>query len=377
MELYYYTSTDTMRYILEKGDIFATNIRYMNDSEEYTNGLEELYRLAGNTDLVKKWKKDRKRTDVKLKDIRQTFTDKNLKKCMKIMDFYSISFCQKNDLLSQWAIYAKESGVSIKMNFEKDSYHFYTDSVFYEDGEREPEKSEWNLVPEQVCYFTYDSMEKEKVEYEEKAFQILDKLYAKDSKDQTESKDEVWRYVSTFVKRYDFYQEAESRLVFQPKRVAFFPKVHYRQDHKVLKPYLDIICEDGWPIWEIMIGPGFNQKVVYNSVEHFLDHVEVKAGIRDVDDYLERIKAYLRPHVTELEKYDGYRELQRFLESKDRISKMPLEDARIVLGEQLQQICNDVRESKKFSPELKKYMERRHFLNTGIVLSKSSIPYIY
>ena len=55
MELYYYTSTDTMRYILEKGDIFATNIRYMNDSEEYTNGLEELFRLAGNEELVNKW----------------------------------------------------------------------------------------------------------------------------------------------------------------------------------------------------------------------------------------------------------------------------------------------------------------------------------
>lgn len=52
MELYYYTSTDTMRYILEKGDIFATNIRYMNDSEEYTNGLEELFRLAGNEENI-------------------------------------------------------------------------------------------------------------------------------------------------------------------------------------------------------------------------------------------------------------------------------------------------------------------------------------
>ena len=29
MELYYYTTTDTLRYILENGDIFATNIRYM------------------------------------------------------------------------------------------------------------------------------------------------------------------------------------------------------------------------------------------------------------------------------------------------------------------------------------------------------------
>ena len=28
MKLYYYTSTDTMRYILGSGDIYATNIRY-------------------------------------------------------------------------------------------------------------------------------------------------------------------------------------------------------------------------------------------------------------------------------------------------------------------------------------------------------------
>ena len=55
MELYYYTTTDTLRFILEKGDIYATNIRYMNDSEEYFNGLKELHRLINNEDLVKKW----------------------------------------------------------------------------------------------------------------------------------------------------------------------------------------------------------------------------------------------------------------------------------------------------------------------------------
>lgn len=61
-------------------------------------------------------------------------------------------------------IYAKESGVSIKMNFEKKSYHFKTESV------EENEKSDWNLAPEKVFYFTYDSMKKE--EYEERAFLI-------------------------------------------------------------------------------------------------------------------------------------------------------------------------------------------------------------
>ena len=46
MELFYYTSTDTMSKILMNGNIYATNIRYMNDSEEYINGLKEIYKLA-------------------------------------------------------------------------------------------------------------------------------------------------------------------------------------------------------------------------------------------------------------------------------------------------------------------------------------------
>ncbi len=370
MELYYYTSTDTMRYILDKGDIFATNIRYMNDSEEYTNGLEELFRLAKNEDLVKKWIGDRGRNDISIEDIRQTFTKENLEKCRRNMDYYSISFCQKNDLLSQWAIYAKESGVSIKMNFENDSYHFYTDS------EEKGKKSEWKLAPEKVLYFTYDSMENQGDEYERQAFLILDKLYASDSKDQTEGKDEVWRYVSTFVKRYDFYQEAESRMVFQPTQTAYFPKVQYRMDQKVLKPYLDMVCEDGWPIWEIMIGPGFNQQVVYNSVEHFLSHVEVKLGIRDTEDYLKRIEAYWNPYADELKNVKIYNDLQSHIKDA-KTAKMCLEDAQIIFGEEMQQVCSFICDNDGCNEGLKKYIKRHRFMKKGLVLSRSSIPYIY
>ncbi|MCI9421415.1 MAG: hypothetical protein HFG81_01690 [Dorea sp.] len=370
MELYYYTSTDTMRYILEKGDIFATNIRYMNDSEEYTNGLEELFRLAGNEELVNKWLNERGRNDIGTEDIKQTFTEENLEKCRRNMDYYSISFCQKNDLLSQWAIYAKESGASIKMNFENDSYHFYTDS------EEKGEKSQWELAPEKVLYFTRDSMEDEKDEYKRQAFLILDKLYARDFKDQTEGKDEVWRYVSTFVKRYDFYQEAESRLVFQPTQTAYYPRVQYRMDQKVLKPYLDMICKDGWPIWEIMIGPGFNQQVVYNSVEHFLNHVEIKVGIRDTEDYLKRIEEYWKPYADELKGIKIYDDLQRHIMDA-KTANMRLEAAQIAFDELIQQVCNFIHEDDGCSEGLKKYIKRHRFMNKGIVLSSSSIPFIY
>ena len=40
--MYYYTSTDTMCKILQKGDMFATNLNYMNDAQEYVNGLKEI-----------------------------------------------------------------------------------------------------------------------------------------------------------------------------------------------------------------------------------------------------------------------------------------------------------------------------------------------
>lgn len=119
MKLYYYTSTDTMRYILGSGDIYATNIRYMNDSEEYTNGLNEIKLLMLDKKMVQAWITKRGRNDVKISDMKKIFTDKNLKKNRENREFYSISFCEKNDLLSQWAIYAKEAGVSIQMDFEE------------------------------------------------------------------------------------------------------------------------------------------------------------------------------------------------------------------------------------------------------------------
>ena len=49
--LYYYTTSETMKYILTQGDIFATHISYLNDSEEYINGLRELREIFERDDL--------------------------------------------------------------------------------------------------------------------------------------------------------------------------------------------------------------------------------------------------------------------------------------------------------------------------------------
>ena len=194
MELYYYTTTDTLRYILENGDIFATNIRYMNDSEEYFNGLKELHRLINEEDLVKKWLTERKPDNLTYEALRSAFTKEALQKNMDDADFYSISFCQKNDLLSQWAIYSRESGVSIKMNYDRNNYSFVTESIekqssgnIQEHGSVNTDKQntakpeakarfQQGILPRKVYYFTHDVMKGS--EYKDTAFEILDRLYA-------------------------------------------------------------------------------------------------------------------------------------------------------------------------------------------------------
>ncbi len=371
MDLFYYTSTDTLRFVLTKGDIYATNIRYMNDSEEYINGLQELYKISKDTQLVGRWMK-KKGLDANWRDKMQAvFSEENLTENMQKMEYYSISFCKKNDLLSQWAIYAKESGVSIKMKFEKEYYRFLTKST------EDKVMAEWNLLPREVFYFTLDSMKKKKVKYNDVAYAILDQLYSDNSKDQEEWKKERWRYVSTLVKRYDFYQEEECRLVFEPNESAYEPLVQYRPDKKVLKPYLDIECEGGWPIWEIMIGPGFNQQVVFESIEHFLNYAKIKAGCDDTKEYVKRIKSYLLPWKKELEKCKEYKELQKIFSNRAWTRSVDLEDAKIFLQLKIREIMKTINKDSEYSEDLKNYFNECRFTRSGIVLKKSSIPYIF
>lgn len=95
MKLYYYTSTDTMRYILGSGDIYATNIRYMNDSEEYTNGLNEIKLLMLDKKMVQAWITKRGRNDVKISDMKRYLQIRISKRIGKIESFIPYHFARK------------------------------------------------------------------------------------------------------------------------------------------------------------------------------------------------------------------------------------------------------------------------------------------
>lgn len=110
--LYYYTTAETMKYILTQGDIFATHISYMNDSEEYVNGLREL----------REFFVDRAQENEESAGILDNGVYEGALK--EIPQIYSISFSKEADLLSQWYMYARESGVRLGLLFPKKEQNF-------------------------------------------------------------------------------------------------------------------------------------------------------------------------------------------------------------------------------------------------------------
>lgn len=365
-ELYYYTSSDTMRFILTDRNIYATNLKYMNDGEEYVNGLTELRTVLNNRYCG-------------MAEIMQESYEQEIIKQPKS---YSISFSHERDLLSQWSMYAKESGICIRMDFSKDDSEvkYFLKRV---DG---GEKSIKDMFPRKVYYLTKHVMASNNYkaecgkiikDIENGKTEILPSILG----DIQDGIDTVWRTLAPYVKRREFFQEAEYRLVFNLNAIepgnadginGDTIKIDYRVDKNVLKPYLDVKREGGWPVREIMVGPGFNQKAVYDSVKHFLDNAPIV------------ISDYKKQDVKNL----GMEFLKRLDKDKNRSGKEEkgLSDdwkrswkAEWDKGDVIRSF-NDLIFTQKLQNTQNRgedFWNHIYMTNKGIILSISETPYIY
>ena len=360
-ELYYYTSSDTMRYILTKGDIYATNLKYMNDGEEYINGLAELREVLneeykGSAEITK-----------------EVFEDA----VEQQPNIYSISFSRERDLLSQWSMYAKESGVSIRMDFSGDA-----GKEWYEipKNDSDKKKSVENSGPHKVYYLTKHAMTKN--EYGKTCRKIIADIKkgktvvpVKMLGDIQDGISGIWQLLAPYVKRKEFFQEAEYRMTFALNSLeagaagsASSIKVDYRVQNSVLKPYLDITRENGWPVKEIMIGPGFNQKTVYDSVKHFLDNSKIMVSNYSAEKVKENGLFFLKC-------MDKDNRLNNAMELEAEWKKAHIRNMK---NTEVVQLFNQFIISKrKLLGEQGKILENVYMSRGGIILSVSEIPYIY
>ena len=275
LNLYYYTRVETMKHILEGSNIFATNLKYMNDSEEYANGLKELFYIFN----------ERSADEIITSEALQSALSDEITS-------YSISFSQARDLLSQWSMYAGESGVSIRMNFSgEEVFRGYS----AKDKQRIPlTDDKTKTTVQKVYYCTRDVMEPEAYNKiaEEIFKQITCDIDPVTQKDMGANYLEMWKKMTPYVKRAEFRAEEEYRLVFEQSQWKIPFLIEYRNSNNVLKPYLDVDCVGGWPVCEIVIGPGFNQEVVFNSVLHFLNNTSLYVPKLKEDVYQKRCWEY-------------------------------------------------------------------------------------
>lgn len=240
------------------------------------------------------------------------------------------------------------------------------------------------MKPQKLYYYTKASMSED--EYREVSYELLDlilddEVYVRE--DFFEDLPERWKRISAFVKRYDFNQESEYRLVFNRKQLESEPKIEYRMDKQVLKPYIDVEVENGWPIEEITIGPGFNQDIVYVSIQHFLNNAEIKNGIVTKGDFCRRIEEYLNYDNKIFE--ENIWELNSVKNIKYNLDNETENHEQITLGERhfLRNLVDltvaEIIEAGKTNREYErvKYYQDNYFTNSGIILNKSSIPYIF
>lgn len=370
-KMYYYTSTDTMQKIVRNGNIWATNLAYMNDAREVRNGLIEIKEILQNKDDVRQWLDQNseymlaKRSFEKL-NIQDRLTEKRIEELIDMSSKYTISFCKKKDLLSQWIAYAKESGVCIEMQFDLNQGAEF--KFFGRDSDEHERSIPQKRKPEEILYYTStsDMPEKEKSSTKEK---ILKRIFA-DGEVTEESLEKKWVEIATYVKHYDFYQEQEYRIAFETENWEPF-RIGYRLDKHILKPYLDTKCVNGWPITMIMVGPGFNQQVVYNSIKFYLNHEEIEnSALCGIEMWKRHLRAYIQDASESCEKSGQTDEVLNWV---DNLVEKNIED--ISSRADIQKHIRFYMEES--GEEYMEYFNEHYFTVSGIVLEKSHIPYIY
>lgn len=350
--LYYYTNVETMKYILQGANIYATNLLYMNDAEEYSNGLKELREIINN----------KQHTEL----IPQESLHRELERGVTS---YSISFSTVGDLLSQWSMYAGESGVSLMMAFSgNEVYRAYT-----EDKKR---KDVYNFsteckMPKRVFYCTKSTMPLQRYQ------NVVDGIWKEINlsyspvtlSDFPGNANYIWKEMAPYVKRFEFNAEEEYRLVFDWTQLLQRFRIDYRNDGGVLKPYLDIECEGGWPIQEITVGPGFNQDAVFRSIAHFLNHSSIlRVPVLTGNQYVNRCKRYFNicgeipPDVVQL--WENRKK-------EVKVKNVSLRHA------QFQQIRADIMTMRGADDDYCQRLALAELTRDGIILRKSKIPYIF
>lgn len=125
MSIFHYTDLNGLLGIISKDELWATNINFLNDSEESVHGCRCFRNTIKQID-PKIIPDDKKPTILKAIDTYERGKTAFYNSPEKHV--YSISFCKEADKLSQWRGYGSKQGVCIEFN--KDELEIFVQNTF-------------------------------------------------------------------------------------------------------------------------------------------------------------------------------------------------------------------------------------------------------
>ncbi len=283
--VYHYTDISGFRGIIQNQEFWMSNINFMNDKEEFLNGIlicREIVNalLSGisflpEEDISKKY----------LNEIHKVLAENKIAEKISHKDIYAMSFCKEGDLLSQWRGYGKENGISIGFNAKKlaqmnlilnsrEQSVIDEESILHADRRIQVRLQEViyqnevkNEYLKDMISFGLENVEKfcnnDRYYAEYVANQMLDLLFG----------------ICPIFKNGSFFSEEECRLIYVSHReqeLKYRP-IEYREKHGIIIPFIRFKLVDNqknmmeqWPIEKILIGPNARQEELSDGVKFFL-----------------------------------------------------------------------------------------------------------
>lgn len=230
------SSYEELKYIV----MFASQIQYLNDKQEYREGM-------------------------------QIIKDSSIDTTNLFESIFVTCFCGEEDLLSQWKYYGKNCGIAIEFDFSESTMICWYDEI--KNGKRElPAPKYWaNIMPYNVLYSNHNEI-----------FYNIRRIINESYKDTSDR--EAANIFIPYCKNEKFKEEAESRLVFYPIELKTIEgkeintKIEYRNNGKLTPQFKCKIsfsdqekAKKKIPVKSIMVGPGNNQRLVFNSIIRMLE----------------------------------------------------------------------------------------------------------
>lgn len=262
--LYHYTSISGLLGVINSKSIWASDIQYLNDKDEFFHTINILEKKAA--------KSFKGRSQNKLKQ--QLYS---LFKGIGILDefdVYVFSLSEKGDLLSQWRGYCPNFGFSIAFDLKKLKKAVETNI-----------ETECILLP---CF--YD--EKIKKDYVDQLFSSLLVAIAKFAMNEEVDYDKfekvIFEYFKNLIttasifKSASFSEEREWRLFLISRKENKNTQPDFRSGSSMIIPYVELNIGTNYsamPISEIIVSPVPNQDISIKSTIKFLEHHGIKCPV--------------------------------------------------------------------------------------------------